>query len=85
MSAKVSRRKSAPKTGDERLVFSVEEAGRLLGLSRGTAYLAAQTGALPTVRIGRRLLVPKVALESLLASPRTRPATEVRHISETRP
>jgi excisionase family DNA binding protein len=52
---------------DDRLVLTVEEAGRALGLSRGSAYLAANSGALPTVRIGRRLLVPKVALQALLA------------------
>lgn len=66
MSAKVSRRKSAPKNDDPRLVLTVEEAGILLGLSRGSAYLAAQSGALPVLRVGRRLLVPKAALQRLL-------------------
>ena len=48
------------------LTVSVEEAGRLLGVSRGLAYELAATGKLPTVRLGRRLVVPKVALERLL-------------------
>src|SRR5437764_13081151 len=43
-----------------RLVYSVPEAGRLLGLSRNAAYAAAQRGEIPVIRIGRRLLVPKV-------------------------
>jgi excisionase family DNA binding protein len=52
----------------ERLTYTVEEAGRLLGISRGTAYAAARDGSLPTVRLGaRRLLVPRQALERLLA------------------
>ena len=51
----------------ERLTLSVEEAGRLLGLSRGSAYQAARTGELPTIRIGHRLIVPVAALEKLLA------------------
>jgi excisionase family DNA binding protein len=42
------------------------EAGRLLGLGRNASYEAAKTGQLPTIKIGRRLLVPKVALERLL-------------------
>ena len=32
-------------------------AGALLGLSRAAAYTAAKTGAIPTLRIGRRLFV----------------------------
>ena len=43
----------------EPLVYSVPEAGRLLGLSRNAAYEAAKRGDIPTLRIGRLLLVPK--------------------------
>ena len=46
---------------------SVDQAAIALGIGRGTAYRAAHDGTLPTVRIGRRLLVPRVALERLLA------------------
>lgn len=49
-----------------RLTYTVPEAGRLLGISRGTAYAAAAEKTLPTIRIGRRLLVPRAALERLL-------------------
>jgi len=49
-------------------VMTVEEAGRYLRLSRGSAYEAARRGDIPTLRIGRRLLVPRGALERLLAS-----------------
>lgn len=45
---------------------SVTEAGRILQVSRGTAYKAARTGAIPTIKLGRRVLVPKPALEELL-------------------
>lgn len=45
---------------------SVPEAGRELGLSRNAAYLAAQRGELPTIKMGRRILVPRAALEALL-------------------
>ena len=51
----------------ERATLTVEEAGQLLGISRGSAYAAARDGSLPTVRLGRRLVVPKCRLEQLLA------------------
>ena len=49
------------------LTMKVEEAGKELGISRNAAYAAARTGEIPTIRIGRRLLVPKVAFERMLA------------------
>jgi len=50
----------------ERLVYTVPEAGRLLGLSRNAAYAAAQRGEIPTIRIGRLLLVPKVPFHRMI-------------------
>ncbi len=50
----------------ERLTLTVAEAARLLGLSRGAAYAAVKNGQLPVLRIGKRLLVPRRALERLL-------------------
>jgi excisionase family DNA binding protein len=50
----------------ERLIVTVPEAAQLLGVSRMTAYSAVREGSIPSVRIGRRLLVPKAALERLL-------------------
>ncbi len=52
----------------EKLTYDIEEAGRLLGLSRPSAYLAAKRGEIPTLRLGRRLVVPKSALEKMLAN-----------------
>jgi excisionase family DNA binding protein len=48
------------------LTISVPEAGKRLGVGRNQAYEAARSGQLPTIRIGKRLLVPVVALERLL-------------------
>jgi len=50
----------------ERQTVSVEEAGKIIGLSRWGAYEAAKRGDIPTVRIGRRLFVPKARLARLL-------------------
>jgi excisionase family DNA binding protein len=69
MKADKSMRKQtvAPKEADsQRRAVSIEEAARQLGVSRGSAYTAARKGELQTIRIGKRLLVPKVALERLL-------------------
>ena len=47
--------------------FTVEEAGcEILGLSRCSAYEFARAGIIPTIRIGKRLIVPRVGLERLL-------------------
>lgn len=51
---------------EDRLVFTVEEAAQLLGISRSFAYEAVQQGEIPSMRIGRRILVPKAALDRLL-------------------
>jgi len=53
---------------EKRLVYTVEEAATLLGISRSFAYEAVQRGDIPSMRIGRRILVPKAALERFLAS-----------------
>lgn len=50
----------------ESRTMTVEEAGKLLGISRGSAFKAAKNGELPTIRFGRRLVVPTAALNSLL-------------------
>jgi excisionase family DNA binding protein len=50
-------------------VISVPEAGRQLGLSRNSAYEAANRGEIPTIRIGRRLLVPVAAFDRMLEQP----------------
>lgn len=50
----------------EKLTFTVEEAGQLLGISRALAYEMARTGKLPTLRFGKRLVVPKKAIEGML-------------------
>ena len=51
----------------ERLVWTVPEAGRMLGISRAHAYELVARGELPLLRLGRRVVVPKQAIEVLLA------------------
>jgi excisionase family DNA binding protein len=52
----------------DRLVLTVEEAATLLGISRAFAYEAVNRGEIPSIRIGRRILVPKAALQRLLGA-----------------
>jgi excisionase family DNA binding protein len=60
----------APRRADvplaDRVALSVEEAGALLGISRDLAYDLVGRGELPSVRLGRRLVVPRRALEGAL-------------------
>jgi excisionase family DNA binding protein len=46
--------------------ITVTQASELLGVSRNAAYQAARAGEIPVIRIGRRLLVPRVALGRML-------------------
>ena len=48
---------------NEKLTLSVEEAGKLLGVSRQIAYQLSRRADFPTLHIGRRVLVPRKQLE----------------------
>jgi excisionase family DNA binding protein len=50
----------------EQKTVTVTEAARALGVSRNHAYEAAKRGEIPTIRIGKRILVPVAALERML-------------------
>jgi excisionase family DNA binding protein len=55
------------KTNGKRKTITVTEAAVWLGISRQTAYQEVKTGAIPSIRLGRRILVPVHALEAMLA------------------
>jgi excisionase family DNA binding protein len=46
--------------------ISVEEAGELLGIGRSTAYDAVRTGEIPSIRFGRKIVVPTAAVRRML-------------------
>jgi excisionase family DNA binding protein len=58
------------KERSDRLTYTVEEAGRKLGVGRAAAYAAAPRGEIPTIRIGRLIRVPKFAFDRLLENGR---------------
>ena len=49
---------------EEPWVISVPEAGRLIGFSRQTSYKLARQGIIPTIRVGRKLVVPRARFEA---------------------
>jgi excisionase family DNA binding protein len=51
-----------------KLTLSVPETAALLGISRAHAYELVARGQLPALRLGRRLVVPRQAIENLLAN-----------------
>ena len=57
-------------------MYTVPEAGRLLGLGRNAAYDAAKRGDIPTLRIGRLLVVPKLPFHRMLG------ITDIAHAAE---
>ena len=42
------------------------ETGQILGLSRQATYNAVERGEIPTIRVGRRILVPTASLRRML-------------------
>jgi hypothetical protein len=46
--------------------LSVEDAGKCFGLSRGSAYEAVRSEQIPSIRIGKRLVVPTAEVKRLL-------------------
>lgn len=48
------------------LVIDVPAAAELLGISRSSGYEAARRGELPTIKLGRRLVVPVAKLRTMV-------------------
>ncbi len=53
----------------DRLVFTVDEAAYLLNISRALAYDLVARGEVPSIRLGRRIVIPRRQLEILLEGP----------------
>jgi excisionase family DNA binding protein len=55
--------------GPEPATMSIPAAAELLGISRSAGNRAITSGQIPSIRIGRRLLVPTARLYRLLGWP----------------
>lgn len=62
---------------ENKAVLTVDEAAEFLRIGRSCAYQAVATGEIPSIRIGKRILVPKQALERLLTDCNREPNAEV--------
>jgi excisionase family DNA binding protein len=51
---------------DDRPVLTVPEAAALLRISSWTAYEKVRTGEIPSLRLGRRILISRAALDRML-------------------
>ena len=60
-----------PLGSEDCLVYTVAEAGELLGISRAFAYELVARGELSVLRLGRRRLVPKADLLAFVAQAST--------------
>jgi excisionase family DNA binding protein len=55
------------RSGEPRLAFGVQEVADALGVSRELVKHMIRTGQLPSVKLGRRRLISRKALERFLA------------------
>jgi excisionase family DNA binding protein len=60
----------------QKATLTVDEAAGILGVSRNSAYQAAHAGELPVIRIGKRMLVPRLAFERMLESAGQKPIAD---------
>lgn len=51
---------------DARKALTVDEAAYELGISRNVAYAAVRNGEIPSIRIGKRIIIPRAAFEKML-------------------
>ena len=56
----------------DRLTYSIEEASRLLGISRSHAYLLTETGELPCIRLGMRKRIAGAVIEAIVSGKKFR-------------
>jgi excisionase family DNA binding protein len=63
-SGRMSEGQNGKVSGRETL--SVEEAAKILGIGRNSCYAAVKSGAIPSLKIGGRLLVPRAGIERMI-------------------
>ncbi len=53
-------------SNSEALVLTPDEARRLLRCSRGKIYEEIRKGTIPSIRLGRKIIIPKASLLKML-------------------
>ncbi len=59
--------------GGERLIMTMPGCAKLLGIGRNECYKAAKKGQLPTIVVGRRILVSRAGLLRMIEEAGARP------------
>lgn len=67
------------------MAMSVREAARALGLGRETVYEMVRQNQIPNVKVGRRVIIPRPALEAWLAGAAERGEDGVAQLSGAAP
>jgi len=52
--------------GEDRVTWTVRETAERLGITLSTAYAYVESGQLPSIKLGRRLLIPRAAVLQLV-------------------
>ena len=50
-----------------KLCLNAKETAAILGLSKSSIYQGVSTGEIPHIKVGKRILIPRFALEKMLA------------------
>lgn len=64
----MSERLTASSNSEARRTYTVVEVAEILGIGRNTAYESCRNGEIPTIKIGGRILIPRSAVDDLLAT-----------------
>ena len=49
-----------------RATYTIDEVAELFGVGRNQAYDSARRGEFPTIRLGKRILAPRAAIDRML-------------------
>ena len=66
MARNTHRRKSVGTQRNRTTYGSVDELAKEIGISRQAAYLALRRGVIPSIRIGKRFVLPRTAIAEWL-------------------
>lgn len=66
MNSKDEQVAAGPSSDGQPLIYSVEEAARVLRVSRDTTYELLRSGQLRSMKVGRRRLIPAIAIHEYI-------------------
>ena len=54
-------------SGLERMTYNMNEAAEVLGIPKSTLYRLVKKGRLPSIKLGKRVLISRMAMEDLIS------------------